>query len=297
MTHSPLFENLGTGVGLRPNFFGEFKNRHPESVNWVEVVSENFMRWEKGNLARWPVDSLEHVRRELPVAMHGVSMSLGSAEPTSPIYLKFLKEIVDIIQPIYVSDHLCWTGTSEANLHDLLPLPYTVEVAQHVADKIKRAQDYLGRRMMIENLSSYVEFKSSEMSEWEFISEVSNRADCGILFDINNVYVSSVNHKFDPKTYLDNVPHHRIGQIHLAGHTADDGFMIDTHDEDVCPEVWELYQYFVSNYGARSTMIERDGNIPEWKVMEKEILLLTEKTQKSVAREVYEKSFQTPATF
>ena len=303
MSHSPIFENLGTGVGLRSKFYGEFKNRHPKSVNWVEVVTENFMRWEKGNLARWPIKSLEYVSRELPVALHGVSMSLGSAEPLSKLYLRYLKEIVDKFDPLYVSDHLCWTGLNESNLHDLLPLPYTPDVADHVANKITQAQDFLGRQMMIENLSSYVTFKASEMEEWEFLTEVVTRADCGILLDINNVYVSSVNHQFDPKKYLDNIPHYRVGQIHLAGHSADDGYMIDTHDADVCPEVWDLYQYFVSRYGTRSTMIERDGNIPEWHEMEKEILLMTGKMNEASgahppnAERKNGKSFETSALF
>lgn len=295
MSKSPLFENLGTGVGLRSQFFEEFRNQHPSSVNWVEVISENYMRWEKGNLARWPVENLLTVRNELPVGMHGVSMSLGSAEELSPIYLKLLKEVVDLVQPVYVSDHLCWTGLSETNLHDLLPLPYTQEVIEHVARKIEQAQNYLGRRMMIENLSSYVTFKSSEMEEWEFLTEITNLSDCGILLDINNVYVSSVNHNFDPKKYLDNVPHHRVGQIHLAGHAADDGFMIDTHDSDVCPEVWQLFEYYISRYGSRSTMIERDGNIPEWQEMEKEVLMITEKTERASRKKSDEKPIETSA--
>lgn len=173
---------------------------------------------------------------------------------------------------MWFSDHLCWSGVNGEILHDLYPLPYTKDVIQHVVDKIKQTQDFMGTRMLIENLSSYVDFKISEMSEWEFITEIATRADCGLLLDVNNVYVSSVNHNFDPKKYIDHIPSHRIGQIHLAGHSVEEGYLIDTHDAPVCQEVWDLYQYTLKKKGTFSSMIERDGNIPEWQVLENELL-------------------------
>jgi uncharacterized protein (UPF0276 family) len=230
------------------------------------------MRWQSGFLPGPPLRNLEKVRRHLPVHLHGVAMSLGSADPLNWNYLQRLKELIDRIQPEIVSDHLCWTGVDGENLHDLLPLPYTEEAITRVADKIIRVQDFLKKRILIENLSSYVTFKHSEMTEWEFIGEIVSRADCGILLDINNVFVSSVNHGFAAKDYLSKLPHERIGQIHLAGHSVqDDGLLIDTHDSSVCDNVWSLYAWYTGRFGVRSTMIERDENIPEWTDLECEV--------------------------
>lgn len=238
--------------------------------------------------------NLERVRSLLPVHLHGVSMSIGSADDLNFEYLKRLKELIDRIQPEVVSDHLCWTGVDGENLHDLLPLPYTEETIRWVADKIMRVQDFLGRRLVIENLSSYVEFKTSQMREWEFLSEIVNRADCGLLLDINNVYVSSRNHDFNPLDYLNGIPHERVAQIHLAGHSVqDDGFLIDTHSTAVCDDVWTLYEWYTQKSGCRSTMIERDENIPQWAELEKEILKIRHIQEASHGRHL---SARAPAT-
>jgi uncharacterized protein len=206
------------------------------------------------------------------VMLHGVSLSVGSCDPIDKAYMKRLKELIDIVQPHIVSDHLCWTGIDGKNSHDLLPVPYTQEALQLIAEKIDQVQNILGRRILIENASSYLEYADSEMTEWDFISALIKQADCGLLLDINNVYVSSVNHSFDPKKYLKNIPHQRVGQIHLAGHSDMGGYLIDTHDHDVCNDVWNLFRWFTSHYGKFSTMIERDGNIPEWNILEKELI-------------------------
>ncbi len=271
------FKNLGVGVGLRSTHFPHFIESAPQSVQWVELISENFMRWQNGVLPARPARNLELIRKNRPVVLHGVSMSIGSADPLSFDYLRRLKELIDRVEPSHVSDHLCWTGVDRENLHDLLPLPYTREAIENTAGKILQVQDFLQRRILIENVSSYVEFSNSEMTEWEFLREIITRADCGVLLDINNVYVSSVNHGFDPKDYLRAIPVERVGQIHLAGHSVEkDGLLIDTHDEPVCEEVWALYDWYVCKYGFISSMIERDDNIPEWQELEKEVLRIAE---------------------
>lgn len=284
-----MFKNHGTGVGLRPTHYSQFTESSPvvrnKIVNWVEVISENFMRWPDGFLPGSPIQNLERVRSLMPVHLHGVSMSLGSADPLNKDYLIRLKELMDRIQPELISDHLCWTGVDGENLHDLLPLPYTEATIRWVSEKILRAQDFLGRRMVIENLSSYVEFQQSGMPEWEFLSEIAKRADCGILLDINNVYVSSRNHAFNPMEYLKNIPIERVAQIHLAGHSVqDDGFLIDTHSTPVCDDVWALFRWFTKQYGMKSTMIERDENIPEWAELEKELLKIKQYQEAASAR-------------
>lgn len=268
-----MFKNLGHGVGLRPPHFSKFLTTPPSSIQWVEVVSENYLRWENGIWPSQPIRHLERVRERIPVNLHGVSMSIGTASDLNFDYLKRLKELIDRIEPELVSDHLCWTGIDNQNLHDLLPLPYTKETIDWVVGKILQTQDFLGRRILIENLSSYAEFKASEMPEWEFLSEIARRADCGILLDINNIFVSGSNHGFNPLEYLRGIPHDRVGQIHLAGHSVEsDGFLIDTHDAPVCDEVWTLFEWYAERYPSRSTMIERDANIPDWADLEMEVL-------------------------
>jgi len=269
------YKDYGVGVGLRPAHHKKFLNDLPKSVSWVEVISENFMPWYDGVLGR-SFQSLQKIRKDLPVALHGVSLNLGSSDDLDFDYLKRLKILVDQIDPMIVSDHLAWTGVRGENLHDLLPVPYTKDVLKLSADKIDKVQNLLGRKILIENPSTYLEFQNSEMTEWDFISELLRTTDCGLLLDINNVYVSSVNHNFDPKIYLTNIPKDSIGQIHLAGHSTMNGYLIDTHDEQVCKEVWDLFRWSVSNLGLYSTMIERDGNIPEWSELEKEVLLIGE---------------------
>jgi uncharacterized protein (UPF0276 family) len=280
-----MFKNFGSGVGLRSAHYSQFLKTPPTSVRWVEVISENFMRWENGLLPSRPVKTLEQVRSQFPVHLHGVSLSLGSADDLNFNYLKRLKELVDRIEPEIVSDHLCWTGVDGENLHDLLPLPYTQSTIDWLVGKILRVQDFLGRRILIENLSTYLEYSSSEMPEWEFLSEIAKKADCGLLLDLNNVYVSSVNHGFNPLDYLRSLPTERVGQIHLAGHRVEaDGLLIDTHDAPVCDDVWTLYEWYVENHPSVSTMIERDGNIPDWEELETEILKIQKITERAHAR-------------
>lgn len=269
------FGELGVGVGLRSPHYAEVQKQKPKSISWVEVISENFMAWENQEIGE-AHQILLNVRKDYPVMLHGVSLSIGSADQLNKNYLNRLKQLIDIVQPSLVSDHLCWTGVDGKNLHDLLPVPYTEEALEHISQKIDAVQNFLGRKILIENASSYLEFQASEMSEWDFLSELSRRADCGILLDINNVYVSSINHNFDAKKYLQNIPIHRVGQIHLAGHSQVDGHLIDTHDEPVCDEVWDLFRWFTGKYGQFSTMIERDGNIPSWKELEYELLKIGE---------------------
>jgi uncharacterized protein (UPF0276 family) len=268
---SPLFKDLGIGVGLRPAHRPMFLDHPPASVSWVEVISENYMPWEKEGFGK-SFQTLSEIRKNYPVFLHGVSLNLGSIDPLDPHYLSRLKQLVDQIEPFIISDHLSWSGINGEVLHDLLPLPYTQEALELISSKIDQVQNYLGRRILIENPSTYLEFKNSEMSEVEFINLILNKTDCGLLLDVNNVYVSSVNHGFDPKTYLNSIPSARIGQIHLAGHSNMGGYLIDTHDEPVCQEVWDLFRYAVELYGTKSTMIERDDHIPEWKVLELELL-------------------------
>jgi uncharacterized protein (UPF0276 family) len=272
---SLIKRNLGVGVGLRPAHYEQFLRSLPKSISWVEVISENFMSWPEFETTR-SQQTLLKIRKDLPVVLHGVSMSLGSVDPLNIAYLQNLKDLILKVQPAWVSDHICWTGFGGRNSHDLLPLPYTEESLNLICEKIIQTQDFLGQQILIENASTYLEFNTSQMPEWEFVSSILEKADCGLLLDINNVYVSSVNHKFDPLTYLMKIPKDRVGQIHLAGHTKLDGHLVDTHDEPICPEVWELYRWASQYFGQISTMIERDANIPEWTELETEILQVKE---------------------
>ena len=206
---------------------------------------------------------LDRIRADYPVVMHGVSLSIGSTESFDQSYLKDLKKLADRIQPAWISDHLCWTGVHGQNIHDLLPLPYTEETTKHVAERVNIVQDYLGRQILLENVSSYASYVDSAMSEWEFITLIAEKADCLLLLDVNNIYVSSYNHQFDAKAFIDGVPAKRVQQIHLAGHQNNGDYIIDTHDAPVIDPVWDLYRYALSRLGAVSTMIERDDQMPE----------------------------------
>jgi uncharacterized protein (UPF0276 family) len=251
---------LGVGIGLRVPHYGEALSRIEAGrfgADFVEVVSENFMV-EGGR----PRRILEGVRSGLPVVMHGVSMNIGSTDPLDADYLTALAELCSRTEPAWLSDHLCWTGVERRNLHDLLPLPAHPDVVTHVADRISRVQDHLGRRIAIENVSSYLTFEQDELSEWAFLAAVTERADCGLLLDVNNVYVSAHNHGFDPETYLDAIAPERVFQIHLAGHSVDGPLLIDTHDHPVKDEVWRLYERVIQRMGPVSTLIEWDANIP-----------------------------------
>lgn len=246
----------GFGLGLRPPHYEEFLGGGVP-VDFVEVISENFML-DGGR----PLHTLERVREIHPVALHGVSMSVGSVDGLDRDYLRRLRALVDRIEPAVVSDHLCWTRIEGFNSHDLLPLPYTGEALDLVCAHIMQAQDALGRAMLIENPSSYLDFAQSEMSEWEFLSEMSARTGCFLLLDVNNIYVSATNHGFDPLAYLEGIPADRVRQIHLAGHSQGRDLLIDTHDQPVCAEVWSLYERACRLIGPVATMIERDDNIP-----------------------------------
>lgn len=248
---------LGFGLGLRAEHYQEVLDRKPSNVDWFEILSENYMI-DGGK----PLYFLDAIRRDYPMVMHGVSMSLGSADELNYDYLERLKALIDRVEPHWISDHLCWTGVDHKNMHDLLPLPYTEESIRHVADRISRVQDFIGRRMLIENLSSYITYRDDAMPEWEFLSAIAERADCYLLLDVNNIYVSSYNHRYDPVEYLEGVPKERVWQHHLAGHTNDGNLIIDTHDQDVIDPVWALYEETARRFGPVSTMIERDGNIP-----------------------------------
>jgi uncharacterized protein (UPF0276 family) len=244
------------GLGLRKPHYAAFLE-HRIAVDFVEVISENFMI-DGGR----PRQILRDVRALYPVALHGVSMSVGSAEGVDRAYLARLRGLIDEIEPLFVSDHLCWTRVGGFNSHDLLPLPYTEEALDVVAANVATAQDMLGRAMLIENPSSYVAFDGAAMTEWEFLDALCARTGCGLLLDVNNVFVSATNHGFDARTYLDFLPAERIGQIHLAGHSQGQNLLIDTHDQPVPPSVWNLYAHVLPRLGAVATMIERDDNIP-----------------------------------
>lgn len=252
---------LGYGLGLRTEHYENILNTKP-SVDWFEVITENYLV--PGGKPHY---YLEKIRENYPIVMHGVSMSIGSSDPLDWGYLNDVKSLVNKIEPKWISDHLCWTGIHGKNSHDLLPLPYTEEAIQHIVDRIIQIQDFFQQRILIENVSSYVSYKQSRMSEWEFLKEISNRADCLILLDINNIYVSSVNHEFQPEIYLSNLPKNRIQQIHLAGHSNMGDYIIDTHDNEIIDPVWNLYALALEKYGLVSTMIERDDNIPSLSIL------------------------------
>ena len=253
MSHIAPF--TGFGLGLRREHHADFLERDVP-VDFVEIISENFMV-DGGR----PLHTLDKVRERYPVAMHGVSMSIGSAQGLNVEYLARLKQLADRIEPLWVSDHLCWTGIDGHNSHDLLPLPYTQEALDTVCVNIAQAQDALGRTMLFENPSSYVDFPDADMTEWEFLAAMSARTGCYLLLDVNNIYVSAVNHGFDADAFLAGIPVERVRQIHLAGHTPGE-IVIDTHDRPVCEDVWSLYAKACARFGRCATMIERDDDIP-----------------------------------
>lgn len=248
--------SLGFGLGLRPQHYGEIFSSKP-AVDWFEIISENYMV-----PGGQPLHMLDRVAERYPVVMHGVSLSIASTAPLNRDYLAALKTLAARVEPRWISDHLCWTGVHGVNLHDLLPVPYTEEALVHTAARIAEVQDILGRRIVIENVSSYLEYECSEMSEWEFVGELARRADCWLLLDINNVFVSGVNHDFSTAAFLDAIPKDRVVQFHLAGHSEGETCLIDTHDAAVCDDVWRLYGKALERFGPVSTMIERDDNIP-----------------------------------
>ncbi|MEX2206439.1 MAG: DUF692 domain-containing protein [Myxococcota bacterium] len=251
---------LGVGVGLRPKHYSEIlADPRPKSlgVDWFEAISENYMV--PGGR---PPRVLEAVRGHFPLTLHGVSLNIGSADPLDERYLDRLAALIHRFEPAWVTDHLCWTGVNGRNLHDLLPLPLTHSVLHHVAERVTRVQDRLGRRIALENVSTYAAFQEDEMPEWEFLAAIAERADCGILLDINNVFVSAHNHGLDAEKYLDALPSERVFQIHLAGPSVAGPLLIDTHDSPVREEVWRLYERAIRRLGPVSTLIEWDDQIP-----------------------------------
>jgi len=253
---------LGVGVGLRPKHYPRIlAEREPGAlgVDFFEALSENYMV--PGGR---PVRVLADVRERFPIVLHGVSLNIGSADPLRHSYLEELKALAQRFEPAFVSDHLCWTGVDGRNLHDLVPLPFTETVLRYVAERVKEVQEHLGRRIALENVSSYFAYAEDAMPEWEFLARIAERADCGILLDVNNIFVSAHNHGFHPLDYLMAIPPERVFQIHLAGHSQEGELLIDTHDHPIRDEVWALYEAAVQRIGPVSTLIEWDDRIPEF---------------------------------
>jgi len=278
--------NIGLGVGLRSVHFPHILEHKPE-VDWFEIISENYM--DSGGRPRWVLDQ---IAERYPVVMHGVSLSIGSTDRLDFEYLGKLKRLAAAVHPLWISDHLCWTGVLGVNAHDLLPIPLNEQTLAHVVGRVRQVQDTLERPLVLENPSSYVTFAGSTMSEWEFLSRMAEETDCGLLLDVNNVYVSSINHDFDPVEFVRSVPHERIVQIHLAGHSNCRTHLIDTHDNHVVDPVWELYRLAHQLTGGVSTLLEWDARIPPFPVVHEEVL----KAKKYMATEL-EASTTPAATF
>jgi uncharacterized protein len=255
---------IGHGLGLRTPHYATVVDDQP-AVDWFEVISENFMV-AGGN----PRRVLRAVREHYPVVLHGVSLSIGSVDPLDARYLDELAALAHEVEPAWVSDHLCWTRVGGHQSHDLLPLPYTEEALAHVAERILRVQDKLKRQILIENVSSYVSFTQSTMTEWEFLAALVQRADCGLLLDVNNVFVSAFNHGFDARDFIDGIPVGRVGQVHLAGHSDCGTHLLDTHDHAVCDGVWQLYRRLLERFGRVSTLVEWDDLIPPFEELQAE---------------------------
>jgi uncharacterized protein len=260
------FPDLGVGVGLRTVHYPHILEKKPQ-VDFFEILSENYM--DSGGRPLWVLDQ---VAERYPIVMHGVSLSIGSVDPLNREHLSKLKKLAARTKALWVSDHLCWTGVAGRNTHDLLPMPLSEEALAHVVARVKTVSDFLDRPLILENASTYAEFTSSSMSEWEFFARLMKEADCGMLLDVNNVYVSSYNHGFDPIAYLDAVPPERVVQYHLAGHTNKGTHIIDTHNDFVIDEVWRLYAHSVKRTGNVSTLLEWDADIPEFTVVHAEAL-------------------------
>ena len=258
--------DYGVGLGLRVPHYRHILENKP-TCDWFEIISENFMV-DAGR----PLEVLDRILEQYRVVQHGVGIYFGSAEPLNRDHLRRLKRLVKRTQTPWLSDHLCWGSVDGRYTHDLLPMPYTREAARNTAQKIREARDFLETPICVENVSSYAEFHVSEMTEWEFLSEVVELADCGILLDVNNIYVSSQNHGFDPLDYVNNVPHHRVGQIHIAGHSKFERFLLDTHDHPVLDPVWKLYERAIQLVGHTATLLEWDDRIPSFDEVHHEAL-------------------------
>lgn len=257
--------DLGLGVGLRSLHFSYILENHPD-VDWFEIISENFM--DSGGRPRYVLDQ---IAERYPIVMHGVSLSIGSSDPLDFDYLRKLKQLADDIPAVWVSDHLCWTGVAGLNAHDLLPIPLNEATLGHVVARVRTVQDFLERPLVLENPSTYIGFADSTLSEWEFINRLAVEADCGLLLDVNNVYVSSINNDFDPVEYIEGVPHERIVQFHLAGYTDCGTHLIDTHDSRVTAPVWKLFEQARRIIGDVPTLLEWDANIPDFPILQAEL--------------------------
>lgn len=267
MPGKPRFDlpNLGFGVGLRTVHYEHVLTKQP-AVDWFEIISENFMA-----TGGRPMYVLDQVAERYPIVMHGVSMSIGTTDPIDFDYLSMLRELAARVNAAWISDHLCWTGVAHRNSHDLLPVPYDEATLRHVVQRIRTVQDFLGRPLLLENPSTYVEFAGSTMTEWEFIRAMAEEADCGLLLDVNNIYVSCFNHGWDPAEYLAGIPHERVVQYHLAGHTHKGTHIIDTHSAAVADPVWDLYRQAHRLSGGRSTLLEWDADIPPFERVHAEV--------------------------
>ncbi|MDE3016991.1 MAG: DUF692 domain-containing protein [Pseudomonadota bacterium] len=259
---STSFPYLGSGLGLRAPHYDTILADRPKDVEWFEIISENFIEAHKGYK-----EFLADLRQNYPIVMHGVSLSIGGTDPLNQDYLKKLKTLAQLIEAPWISDHLCFTGAGGHNTHDLLPIPYNEESLAHLVSRIHAVQEALARPLVLENPSSYVEFKNSTITEWDFLAALCERTGCKLLFDVNNAYVSAYNHGFDAKTYIDAIPRESIVQIHLAGHSNHGDYIIDTHDTPVIDEVWQLYAYTIAQKGKISTMVEWDESIPAFDVV------------------------------
>jgi len=258
--------DYGIGLGLRVPHYRHILEKKP-TCNWFEIISENFMV-DAGR----PLEVLDRILEQYRVVQHGVAIYFGSAEPLNRDHLRKLKRLVKRTGTPWLSDHLCWGSVDGRYTHDLLPMPYTFEAARNTARKIREARDFLEVPICVENVSSYAEFHVSEMTEWEFLAEVVELADCGILLDVNNIYVSSQNHEFDPLDYIENIPHHRVGQMHIAGHSKFERFLLDTHDHPVLDPVWRLYDRAIDLVGHTATLLEWDDRIPSFDEVHHEAL-------------------------
>jgi uncharacterized protein (UPF0276 family) len=272
------FTEYGIGIGLRVPHYRHILEKKPV-VDWFEIISENFM-CDGGR----PLEVLDQILEQYRVVQHGVSMYFGSAEKPNREHLKRLKTLVKRTNTPWLSDHLCWGSVDGTYTHDLLPMPYTKAVARHTARKIRYIRDFVEVPICVENVSSYAEYHQSDMTEWEFLSEVAEQADCGILLDVNNIYVSSQNHSFNPYDYLNHIPHHRVGQIHIAGHSKFEKFILDTHDHPVLDPVWKMYAHAIKLCGNTATLLEWDDSIPTFNEVHREALKATQFLEKETAK-------------
>jgi uncharacterized protein (UPF0276 family) len=258
--------NLGVGIGLRTSHYTHIVERNP-AIDWLEILSDNYMQ-----TAGRPLYYLDAIAAKYPIAMHGVSLSVGSTDPLDRAYLAELRSLRDRTGALWLSDHLCWTGVAGKNTHDLLPLPYTEQALNHIVARVRAVQDFLGAPLALENPSTYVEFAGASMCEWEFLGRLAEDADCALLLDVNNIFVSAYNHGFDPRTYLDAVPFDRVVQFHVAGHTHHGTHIIDSHIGPVVDDVWRLLREAYARSGGASVLLEWDAEIPSFEVTHAEAL-------------------------